>query len=364
MRHRRTFAIPVTAAAVVAGLAINASAGAAAGSGAVTLKGSRPAAASTTPRAGSVSPSSRIDFEVQLRPSDLAGAQAFAKAVSTPGSASYRKFLTPAQWERRFSPTAGQVTEVSRFLSGQRIQGGQGLRRPDGHRRLRHGRPDRARLLDFALLSPRAGQKLRLNDRALSVPRALGAVLAGVTGIDQTLARPFNTTDNPAPPSGGAQRPPAARASGSRHRVGSITTRRSTPPCRRMTTAIRRIRPGRPVATPRRSSAARTTSPAARRLRRTVAIIDAYAAPTLFDDAKKVRLDQRSQPPAAASQFSEVRASRVRPQRSLRSAWLVRRADARRRGRACDSAGRPHSVRGRGELLAGRPDRHAPQHRR
>jgi len=177
MRHRRVLAISATAAVVTAGFAVNASVGAAAGSsGAVTLKGSRPVAASTTPRVGSVSPSSRIDFEVQLKPS--AGAQAFAKAVSTPGSASYRGFLTPAEWESRFSPTARQVSEVSAFLSSSGFKLGQVS--PD---RMAIDASGTAAQIERAFSTSLSyhrvnGAKLRLNDRALSVPADLAGIVA------------------------------------------------------------------------------------------------------------------------------------------------------------------------------------------
>src|SRR5664279_5443669 len=51
------------------------------------------------------------------------------------------------------------------------------------------------------------GAKLRLNDRALSVLGDLGGIVVGVTGISDTLARPFNTSGDP-------DARPAPRASG------------------------------------------------------------------------------------------------------------------------------------------------------
>jgi hypothetical protein len=41
------------------------------------------------------------------------------------------------------------------------------------------------------------GAKLRLSDRALSVPGDLAGIVVGVTGIRDTLARPFNTSGDP-----------------------------------------------------------------------------------------------------------------------------------------------------------------------
>jgi subtilase family serine protease len=261
MRRRYAPAIPATTAAVIAGLAINASGATAAGrSGAVTLKGSQAAAANSTPRVGSVASGSRIDFEVQLKPS--AGAQAFAKAVSTPGGESYRKFLTPAQWESRFSPTARQVAEVTTFLRSTGFK----VDQVSADRMAVKASGTAAqveRAFSTSLSYHRVNRaKLRLNDRGMSVPAALAGIVVGVTGIEQTPARPFSTTDDPArsapaasgaisapPPPGFRVAPPAA----------ATTTRRSTPRCPRTAMATRRILRGRPAATRRRSSAARTT---------------------------------------------------------------------------------------------------------
>ena len=210
MKHRRLLSIPATAMAVVAGFGINASSGAAAGgSGDVALKGSRPVAAGTTAQVGAVSPSSRIDFEVQLKPS--AGAQAFAQAVSTPGSSSFRKFLTPAQWESRYSPSASQVAEVSAFLRSAGFSVGQ-----VSADRMAVSASGTAAQVEHAFSTSLSyhrvdGAKLRLNDRALSVPGDLAGIVVGVTGISETLARPFNTTDDPvrsAPQSSGSGNAP------------------------------------------------------------------------------------------------------------------------------------------------------------
>jgi len=312
MRQRRRLAIPATAVAVAAGLAINASAGAAAsGAGTVTLKGSRPAAASTTPHAGSVSSSSRIDFEVQLRPSDLSGAKAFATAVSTPGSASYRKFLTPAQWEARFSPTARQVTEASQFLRTAGFKLGQvSADRMAIDASGTAGQIERA--FSTSLSYHRVqGARLRLNDRALSVPRALGAIVAGVTGIDQTLARPFNTADNPTAPSGGAGSAPPPPGF------------RFAPPCgkyynQKIDTTLPPYDHGYPANptwatcgyTPSQFRSAYHLSGGSDGTGVTVAIVDAYASPTLFDDAKQYASLNDPSHPLAASQFSEVLAKR------------------------------------------------------
>ncbi len=312
MKRRKGFAIPATAVAVVVGFGINASSGAAAGSsGAVALQGSRPVAAGTTSQVGSVSPSSRIDFEVQLKPSDLAGAQAFAKAVSAPGNASFRKFLTPAQWESRYSPTARHVAEVSAFLrsSGFRV----GRVSADRMAIAASGTASQVEHAFSTSLSYHRvdGAKLRLNDRALSVPGDLAGIVVGVTGVSDTLARPFNTTGNP-----GTRTAPHASGAGSAPPPPGF---RVAPPCgsyydQKLDTTLppygNGFPPNPPWATcgytPSQFRSAYNLSGASNGSGTTVAIIDAYAAPTLLADAQKYASINDPSNPLASSQFSEV----------------------------------------------------------
>ena len=114
---RRSFLIGVATVAMGLAFAIDAPLGAAAGSSGLSrISGTASPAASNAsdPMVAAVDPATAIDFEVQLNPS--AAAQGFATAVSTPGNPAYGRFLTPAQWERDFSPTAGQVGQATSFL--------------------------------------------------------------------------------------------------------------------------------------------------------------------------------------------------------------------------------------------------------
>jgi Pro-kumamolisin, activation domain/Putative Ig domain/Subtilase family len=65
---------------------------------------------------GLVAPAQTFHITVTLRPRDPDALAAYARAVSTPGSADYRAYLTPAQFARRFGPTAAQVRSVVRAL--------------------------------------------------------------------------------------------------------------------------------------------------------------------------------------------------------------------------------------------------------
>jgi len=66
---------------------------------------------------GSASQSQQIDVKLYLADQHAAELAALVKAVSTPGSAQYGKYLTPAQFRARFAPSAATVTSVRKFLT-------------------------------------------------------------------------------------------------------------------------------------------------------------------------------------------------------------------------------------------------------
>ena len=70
--------------------------------------------------------SQRLGVRVYLAPrGGTAALNAAIRAVSTPGSPSYRHFLTPAQYGARFAPTAATIASVGSWLrgAGMRVTG-------------------------------------------------------------------------------------------------------------------------------------------------------------------------------------------------------------------------------------------------
>jgi subtilase family serine protease len=63
-------------------------------------------------------PTGTVTTNVYLAGQDPAGLAAYATAASTPGNALYRHFLTPAQVMARFGPTAAQISAVKSWLTG------------------------------------------------------------------------------------------------------------------------------------------------------------------------------------------------------------------------------------------------------
>ncbi len=65
---------------------------------------------------GALSDATPLRLDVVLRPRDPAALAAFATAVSTPGSPSYRHYLAPGQFAATFGPTPAAVGAVERAL--------------------------------------------------------------------------------------------------------------------------------------------------------------------------------------------------------------------------------------------------------
>ncbi|MDQ6607825.1 MAG: protease pro-enzyme activation domain-containing protein, partial [Actinomycetota bacterium] len=78
--------------------------------------GFAPAAPSGASLLGELSSSVPMRITVALRPRDPAGLTAFAAAVSNPASSLYHRYITPAQFARRFGPDRAQIVAVERSL--------------------------------------------------------------------------------------------------------------------------------------------------------------------------------------------------------------------------------------------------------
>jgi subtilase family serine protease len=96
-----------------------------------TLPGSAPSWTHTR-ATGTVAAAAPVAIRVYLNPrGGTAALEKAAAAVSTPGSPSYGRFITPAQYRARFEPTAAQVSSIRSWLgsSGFTVTGVEGSRR-------------------------------------------------------------------------------------------------------------------------------------------------------------------------------------------------------------------------------------------
>jgi pseudomonalisin len=65
---------------------------------------------------GATAPTTVLHLDVALTPRNAAQAAGALKAMYTPGSSTYRQFLTPAQYAASYAPTAAQINTVTSYL--------------------------------------------------------------------------------------------------------------------------------------------------------------------------------------------------------------------------------------------------------
>ncbi|HVV74698.1 MAG TPA: S53 family peptidase [Mycobacteriales bacterium] len=65
---------------------------------------------------GKVAPDRALRVSLALAPRDQAAVDRAVKAMYTPGSATYHRFITPAQWNARYAPPATSVARVTSYL--------------------------------------------------------------------------------------------------------------------------------------------------------------------------------------------------------------------------------------------------------
>ncbi len=164
------------------------SAGATKLSGRAILAGTAAPAYAREHPVGAVSRSSVVRFDLVLRMRDPAGALALLRAVSTPGSASYRHYLTASQWEARFSPTASEVAQASAWLRSQGFTVGAVSRD-----RLTIAAAGTAAQVESAFSTKLgvfrvAGHLERLATGNLSMPAVIAHSVVGAMGVNQTIA--------------------------------------------------------------------------------------------------------------------------------------------------------------------------------
>jgi subtilase family serine protease len=183
---------------------------AAASSGRTTLVGSAPPWATAAKHVGAADAATDVGFRVYLGWTDPAGAESLARAVSDPRSATYRKFLTPNQFRSRFSPAASDVAKVQNWL---RSQGFSIVYSPQNNHYI-SAEGSVAQLAaafgaQFDLYNVR-GQTVRAPAADVSIPSSLAGVVKAVIGLDESyqFVETHHKVDAQAPPSAGFRNAP------------------------------------------------------------------------------------------------------------------------------------------------------------
>ena len=176
--------------------------------------------------ASSVPSDTPMHLTIALQPRDPAALQAFATAVSTPGSAQYRDYITPTQFAERFGAAPDAVAAVESSLRAHGLTPGQ----PSSNAlsipvTTTAGAAARAFAVSFAHVSLQTGPPAIVNRQAPALDSKIAPDVQAVLGLDTLqaarplLVRPHTATAAPAARAhvvtGGPQPCPAASGAGS-----------------------------------------------------------------------------------------------------------------------------------------------------
>lgn len=272
----------------------------------VAINGSVPPWAASASFQGTTDATAPVAFRIYLGWRDSAGAEALARAVSTPGNSQYGQFLTPAQFRQQFAPSQSDVTAVQQWLrsSGFTVD----YTPTNNHYVAAEGTVGQANAAFATTLGTYSYQDMLLPapESQLSVPATLPNI-SGIIGLDgSTELVHTNRVGIDATPSGAfVNANPTSDYFGEK-RVASTPTLDGTvlPTIPDYSFAPHGYIPAQ-IRGAYGTQSAVMGGNAGQGV--SVAIIDAYASPTILDDANTYATTH-GDPKFAANQFTQVAA--------------------------------------------------------
>jgi subtilase family serine protease len=156
----------------------------------VNVSGTKPAWAQAAQAVGAPSAASRISFNVALPLRNAANAESLLQSVSSPSSASYGKYLSAAQFNGKYAPTAASVSAVRKFLIGAGLK----VSGVAAGNRWVSASGTVAQINKAFATSIRTynvkGQRRNAPASTLSVPSSIASDVIAVSGLTQALAHP------------------------------------------------------------------------------------------------------------------------------------------------------------------------------
>ena len=326
MDNRASLAVVTTVVLSVLGLT-GAPVAAAAASASVAVQGRSPLATPSNLIAAAPS-SAQVDFSVGLQMRNRAGAIALEQAVSEPSSPRYRQFLSTSAWEQQFSPTQASVDAVSSWLASQGIT----VQSVTPDRMTINAKASAASIertfgAGLGVYRTADGQALRLASSALLVPSNLAPLISGIVGVSQQIYTHGPLTNRAAGATQG--RLPAARRTvrgssraADEEPIPPPAGIRNAPPCstyfgEKRASSLPGYGTGWAPLTwspcgyvpAQLQGAYNLAQPIAAGVNGagvTVAIVDAYASPTLQKDAEEYSRRNEPSAPLSSSDFSEM----------------------------------------------------------
>jgi subtilase family serine protease len=265
-----------------------------------TLAGSKPGWANAKNYKGAADPSSYVGFRVYLGWQNADAAEALARAVSDPHSPSYGNYLTPAQFRRQFAPPQAQVGAVQSWLRSQGFS--IDYTPTNNHYVAAEGTVAQAQAAfgtSFGIYNVN-GKTVRSPMNDVSIPGSLATIVTGVIGLDDSAV--FVQTDHirDAPPSGGFRNAPPLSAY-----WAELLSQYAYPAGFTDITNPATVSWSVKGYTPAQIKGAYGISNAYDGAGQTVAIIDAYASPTILQDVNQWSKN-RGLPTMSPSQLVQV----------------------------------------------------------
>jgi len=301
-RFVRKVAIGLLASGTVIGLTAAAGAASAAPQGRHPLDGSMPKWLHQAHDMGASSTAQKMNFGVLLGMRDQAGATATLKAISDPASSSYGHWLTNAEFDARYAPARSSVTAVQAWLRSEGFQVTKTL--PSGMYVEASGSVAQVEstfgtsVHNYTYL----GKNVHANNSQLSLPSgtpsAVTSAISGVIGIDQGVALKHTADTEPGPPPGARYGVQPCSA----YYAQKIASDKPSAYGKHQPYAVCGYGPQQFQGAYGESALLRA---GINGRGTTVAITDAYAAPTIYQDAQKYNLVHH-QPLFKHGQFSQI----------------------------------------------------------
>jgi subtilase family serine protease len=301
-RFVRKVAIGLLASGTVIGLTAAAGAASAAPQARHPLDGSMPKWLHQAHDMGTSAATQQINFGVLLGMRDQAGAAATLQAISDPSSSSYGKWLTNAEFDARYAPAKSSVTAVQGWLRSEGFQITKTL--PSGMYVEASGSVAKVEstfgtsVHNYTYL----GKDVHANNSQLSLPAntpaAVTSAVAGVIGIDQGIALKHTADTEPGPPPGARYGVQPCSA----YYAQKVATDKPVAYGKHQPYAVCGYGPQQLQGAYGESALLKA---GINGRGTTVAITDAYAAPTIYQDAQKYN-KVHHQPLFKPGQFSQI----------------------------------------------------------
>jgi kumamolisin len=156
----------------------------------VPLHGNTVAGLASTDRVADEDPTRAIDIQLGLQLRNRAELEQLIRRVSTPSSPEYGHYLTPAQFNAQFGPSAAQVNEATGFLRANGLQVTSAVASSTiVDARGTVAQVEGALHTSIGRFHDRAGNDFFANDTEPALPASLAAFVTGIQGLNNRYQR-------------------------------------------------------------------------------------------------------------------------------------------------------------------------------